>query len=145
MVGLAVNIKKKKDLFCYICYICSKLENKNCKHFSTECPNFPSAQDKLNQLKLLRYCIRCAISKQKSNECNFEFKKLCFYCKGPHMSFLCLNKAEIKKGEGFSTKNIENVKPKNTKMTSNKNANVKYRNNTTNSMVVLDCLNIIFL
>ena len=61
------------------------------------------------------------------------------------MSFLCLNKAEIKKGEGFSTKNIENVKPKNTKMTSNKNANVKYRNNTTNSMVVLDCLNIIFL
>ena len=57
------------------------------------------------------------------------------------MSFLCLNKAEIKKGEGFATKNIEKVRPKNTKMWPNKNTNVKYKNKTTNSMVVLDYLN----
>ena len=79
-VGLAVNIEKKKD-FSYNCYICNKLENKNCKHFTAECPNFPSAQDKINQFKLLGYYIRCAISKHKSNECNFEFKNFVFIVK----------------------------------------------------------------
>ena len=80
-VGLAVNIDKRKELFSSSCYICNKIENKNSKHFTSECPNFSSVQDKINQLKLLGYCIKCAGSKHKSRECNFEFKKLCFYCK----------------------------------------------------------------
>ena len=57
------------------------------------------------------------------------------------MSFLCLNKTEIKKTENFVTKNNESVKPKNTKINSYKNANMKNKKKTTNNMVVLDCLN----
>ena len=76
-----------------------ELKGKNCilcpgesNHVTYKCTNYAKPRDKVNRIKSLGGCIKCAGTSHKSNECKFTFKKECFHCKGQHFAYLCLSR-----------------------------------------------------
>ena len=71
--GLAVNIDSNKVVKSPICYVCSKLDDKKFDLVTFKCPNFLTSQNKVNKLKSLGICNRCASSDHATNDCKFKF------------------------------------------------------------------------
>ena len=90
------------------CVLCDKVD---AKHPIFKCDKFNSPIAKINKLKELKFCIKCAGPNHFANECKYQFKKPCYICnKNNHFSFLCLN---TKKGDNsYNNKNVNNKNDK---------------------------------
>uniref|UniRef100_A0AC34GT32 Integrase zinc-binding domain-containing protein n=1 Tax=Panagrolaimus sp. ES5 TaxID=591445 RepID=A0AC34GT32_9BILA len=84
---------KNSETFSSKKYACSLCEE---NHPPSNCPNFPSVDDKIKQLKLKNYCTRCAWRNHNTQQCRTNTK--CNNCSGKHYSFLCLSKQQQKNG-----------------------------------------------
>ena len=84
-VGLAANVQYRK----INCSICLK-ENKNSDHFTAKCPNYIEPKDKIERLKQMNACTKCAYTNHSTANCNFHFKRSCATCNGWHFDFLCV-------------------------------------------------------
>lgn len=94
-----VNYDKNSNKRIPFCSLCSERNGpKNTSHSTRDCPNYRSAESKLERLKSLNACIRCGYVNHKTTDCSFKFSKPCLNCNGKHMSFLC---ASSKKNPNF--------------------------------------------
>lgn len=82
---------------CSLCY----RTGKSYSHKLGLCKNYPTAQDKVNQLKAVGGCTKCSSLKHKTFNCNYKGEK-CKNCNGLHHNILCISP----KSEGS-----ENAKP----------------------------------
>ena len=67
------------------CSLCKTNNN----HPINKCTQYATRSDKLNRLKALRGCTKCANSEHSSEKCSFRFRKSCHLCSKWHFSFLC--------------------------------------------------------
>lgn len=73
------------------CILCSG-DNGETKHAIFKCDKYSNPEQKMQKLKQLGYCTRCANSTHKTFECKFKFYRSCSKCHGKHFTFLCLSK-----------------------------------------------------
>ena len=73
------------------CSLCSTDGNKETSHSTKDCPSYKNAKEKVDRLMSIGACSRCGYSNHVRDNCNFKFRKMCFYCGNDHMSFLCVN------------------------------------------------------
>ena len=73
---------------------CTLCDYKNADHPIFKCQSFPKARDKLDKLKALGMCIKCA-NFHPTKECKYKFHKACTQCnKSNHFSFLCFKEGD---------------------------------------------------
>lgn len=87
--SMAVEVKSAKSNGIRNCSICYKITGKEVNHVIYKCSKFPTPKQKLEQLKTLNGCTKCASFDHCSDKCKFRFKKKCYNCSGWHFSFLC--------------------------------------------------------
>ena len=75
-----------KPIWCRLCYKTDKPSD----HKVFNCPQFPTAQNKIDRILKMGGCIKCAYSNHKKDTCKFPFNKKCRHCNGSHLSWLCL-------------------------------------------------------
>ena len=71
------------------CVLYSDLEGGKVGHVIHKCLKFPTPQAKVEKLKSLNGCTRCASLSHLTNKCAFRFKRKCVKCSGWHFSYLC--------------------------------------------------------
>lgn len=71
------------------CTLCSSKDKKDETHGTFHCKKYPSAQDKLNRLKAIDGCCKCASLSHITSQCRFRFTKPCS-CSQYHFTYLCL-------------------------------------------------------
>ncbi|XP_064096396.1 uncharacterized protein LOC135208197 [Macrobrachium nipponense] len=59
------------------------------KHPINKCTRYITPKEKVDKLKALNACIKCANLGHWENFCKFKFKRKCSKCYGWHFSFLC--------------------------------------------------------
>lgn len=100
--SFAASIQPKKkssvNIFKY-CTLCSEKGS----HPVYKCPKYQTPANKIERIKILKGCIKCARIDHSADECKFHFNKRC-YCGGWHFSFLCF--------EGLPDKNKPPSNPK---------------------------------
>uniref|UniRef100_A0A914Z2Y1 Integrase catalytic domain-containing protein n=1 Tax=Panagrolaimus superbus TaxID=310955 RepID=A0A914Z2Y1_9BILA len=74
-VGYPNSIKK------FACSFCDK------DHSSVHCPQFVTAEDRIQQLKQKNCCTKCARNTHLAHQCQSNI--VCKNCQGPHYPFLC--------------------------------------------------------
>ena len=85
------------------CTICTEIEKKAADHPLYFCKRFNSNSARVNELKRLKGCSRCALFSHSDEKCNFNFKSKCKHCQGDHFSFLCVqDKVNSSTNEGTS-------------------------------------------
>ena len=84
--AMKVNSKSQNSLS--NCYLCSSID-KDANHQIYSCPQFKTPRDKLDKIKNLNGCCKCASLKHKSSDCKFKFKRKCRHCSSWHFDFLC--------------------------------------------------------
>ena len=77
---------KPNQPHCSLCY----RTGKSYSHKLGLCKNYPTAQDKVNQLKAVGGCTRCTSLKHNTSNCNYQGDK-CKNCQGLHHNILCLS------------------------------------------------------
>lgn len=82
------DIKPKKSF--KACSICTKLEGKEADHPIFRCCKFLSPKEKIEKLKEIKGCLKCADLSHLTHGCKFKFRKKCIHCNNWHFSFLCL-------------------------------------------------------
>ena len=73
------------------CSICTKVDNKDADHPLYKCNKFPSNEERVEKLKSLNACLKCANFNHETKSCRFQFKKRCKHCSQWHFSFLCMS------------------------------------------------------
>ena len=68
------------------CTLCSSGVN---NHAINKCPNYIKPSEKLNRLRQLNACLRCANLGHFATACKFRFKSKCRNCDHYHFTFLC--------------------------------------------------------
>ena len=86
--SFAVKVNSKSSDSLSKCSLCSNVDKSN-NHPIYSCPAFKTAKEKLDKIKSLNGCSKCASLKHKFAECRFKFKRKCRYCSGWHFDFLC--------------------------------------------------------
>ena len=91
-VSFAANVHFEKDSSKNYkfkpCVLCDSTE---ADHPIFKCSKYPDAKSKVERLKYLKLCTKCAGVKHESKDCKYKFNKPCFNCKKMnHFSFLCL-------------------------------------------------------
>lgn len=88
-----------------ICNLCSD-GKMSVDHPINKCNKYVTPKSKVDKLKLLNCCIACAGRNHRARDCRFNFRNLCYHCREPHFSFLCLAGAHGSKhtGAGHDTK-----------------------------------------
>lgn len=91
-VNMAVNIDsrrregaKQKFNPCVLCNLESKLSD----HPIHLCNAFKTPEAKIEKLKSLSACLKCAHTNHTTEKCLFKFRKQCYHCSGSHFTFLC--------------------------------------------------------
>ena len=85
--GLAAKVNYKEQI--PTCSICSKLNNSNNDHKTSNCPKYPDSNSKINQIQLLKGCMICCQFNHPTENCRLRDTIRCFSCNGSHMTFLC--------------------------------------------------------
>ena len=85
--SMAINAEKKRySKFCLLC----KNDNREFEsHFLSQCEVFDSVDKKINKLKELKGCTKCALLSHVTAKCHYKFNSQCRNCNGNHMSYLC--------------------------------------------------------
>ena len=106
---------KAKSFKCSLCSADGKVDT----HATFQCKTYVDSTSKLDKLKSIGGCMKCANTKHKTSACRYKFKKKCIFCKRWHFSFLCnqgnsesknVNKkpeTNFKKQKGVENNNIE--------------------------------------
>ncbi len=98
--SLATNINLKTESYksnpFNNCTICSDEGSKEASHPIHKCDKYKSSKEKIEKLKILRACTKCATLEHETDSCRFRFTKRCYYCRGWHFSFLCVANANEK-------------------------------------------------
>lgn len=81
----AVNVTKKSYKICTLC----KADKCKHEHFMNQCKKYPAPALKIEKLKLLKGCTKCAYLSHETNKCHFSFNSRCRNCNGFHMTYLC--------------------------------------------------------
>lgn len=80
---------RSKDKFSVSCALCSKDQSVDAYHHLSRCPRYPDVESKVAKLKLVSGCLKCGYTNHTTKACSFKFKRNCFKCNVPHMTFLC--------------------------------------------------------
>ena len=88
--SFAVNLDVEPQKF-NNCSFCSKDSGQDADHPIFKCQVYGSPEAKIEILKLLNGCFKCACLKHFSSQCRFRFKRKCA-CKQWHFSYLCTKK-----------------------------------------------------
>ena len=86
--SLAVNVTPREKT--YLCHLCKDIAGATSNHFIGKCERFSTNPEKLDRLKQIKSCSKCAFG-HKTEKCKFKFKQNCRHCEQPHYSFLCPN------------------------------------------------------
>ena len=78
------------------CILCSTSDHP-ADHSISRCDNYKLPSQKVDKLKSLNYCIKCATSSHNSNDCRFKFFNNCINCGGKHFVFLCTTNKNVGK------------------------------------------------
>ena len=107
--NFAVNLpnQNKKSPFCTLCS--KKSGSKVTSHYTKDCPEFPDAESKVKQLKLMNACTLCGYANHSTANCHFKFHKNCLTCGKEHMSFLCIKGRYFKNDKGKPKSAIANT------------------------------------
>ena len=87
-VAAAAAVKSKVN-YRGTCALCSKDLSVDANHPLSQCPRYPDVESKVAKLKLVGGCLKCGYTNHNAKSCSFKFKRSCFKCNGPHMTFLC--------------------------------------------------------
>ena len=135
--ALAANVNfPSKSIKPGSCVLCHK-SNKESSHYITRCPNFDTPSLKVEHLKKLGGCVRCAQLNHSTNKCKFRFKMRCFKCNAWHMTYLCLESP-------FASKDVkhQSTKPSQGQLPEKRTQDIKQKdksreNKTNNNVAVL--------
>ena len=89
-VGLAVSVNVVLDAPNYKfkpCVICSTKSDAT-GHALHKCNKYLTPGAKIEQLKLLGACLKCAHTNHITSKCFFKFRNACYNCSGNHFTFL---------------------------------------------------------
>ena len=89
--NLAVNVDYKSNKKFKRCNLCASDENSNDNHLMKECEIYKTAREKVDKLSSINACTKCSFRNHVSSDCRFKFASPCRYCKGGHMSYLCVS------------------------------------------------------
>ena len=91
------------------CNLCNE-PSKQADHPIFKCNVYPNAKSKIDRLKELNLCTKCANIKHSTKECRFKFSRPCHHCtKSNHFSFLCFREADKPKSESHDKTIISSV------------------------------------
>ena len=93
-----------KNIFS-ICPLCEKDRDNN--HSITRCMTYSNPNEKVDKLKKLGGCLKCADTTHKTELCKFRFNRRCIKCSSWHFAFLC------NKFPGLGKSFDQSVSPKN--------------------------------
>ena len=86
--NLAVGVKTEA-----ICSLC-KFDKRDSKHHIRNCKVYETAYKRVNKLKSVGGCIKCAFVSHETKNCKYKFPSKCLNCKFDHMTYLCLKSGE---------------------------------------------------
>ncbi|XP_068247851.1 uncharacterized protein [Palaemon carinicauda] len=136
--SLASNVKLRKDN-ANVFKHCSLCDNGN--HPVHKCSKYPDPKSKLDRLKKLKACIKCARLDHSSDKCNFYFARRCF-CGSFHFTFLCLSnirKEHTNDSNGLAKKGKDKP-PKSDKVeVKDKSSSITFAEASRDVMMVNDC------
>ena len=79
------------------CTLCALDKERDFSHPIYKCRHYDSARAKVDKLKEIGGCLKCAKTNHSTEACNFKFRKKCFHCGKWHFSYLCVNGNEEQK------------------------------------------------
>ena len=97
----AINVQTNKPKV-ILCVLCSS-DDKKSDHFLKDCNVYVSPKQKFDKLRIIKGCTKCSFKNHQSKDCRFVFKSCCRFCKGEHMSYLCLNPINLQVSQASST------------------------------------------
>ena len=97
--AVSMNAYKSDKSSKQFCSLCSTASFKVNNHSTYNCQKYLSTFDKLNRLKSINGCLRCANVTHDSSNCKFVFKRTCLNCSKPHFTFLCPDNIESKEND----------------------------------------------
>ena len=83
------------------CVLCVN-DKKKADHPIYKCTVYSSAKMKVEKLKNLKLCYRCAGPKHFAKDCKFNFTRNCKYCDRKHFSYLCSGQQSENKASNTS-------------------------------------------
>ena len=86
--GLAANVNIENKPKFKSCVLCSS-DKVFADHQISKCSKYDSPGSKIDRLKVLKACLKCANTSHTTDDCRFKFYKSCFFCSGTHFSFIC--------------------------------------------------------
>ena len=89
---MAVKVTMKNDnpkSKFFPCSLCS-FDELDSGHPLSKCVKYFTTQSKMEKLKNINGCTKCAFTNHNSANCRFKFKNRCSTCQGYHWSFLCV-------------------------------------------------------
>ena len=91
-----VNFSKPQG-FIVECILCAYDKERDFSHPIYHCRKYDSPKAKVDKLKELGGCLKCAKTNHSTSSCNFSFRKKCFHCGNWHFSYLCMKRHEDQK------------------------------------------------
>ena len=108
--SLAADVNPKGKFSGQKCNLCVDGNNTD-YHPIFRCSHYQTSADKLERIKNLKGCVKCASLGHDVNQCKFRFKRKCVHCRKWHFDFLCPtfsnSNASKKRGEGNSVVKTE--------------------------------------
>ena len=95
------------------CCLCTKDRGQEADHPLYKCRVYTTPKTKIDKIRSVNGCIKCASLNHTSDRCTFKFKMKCS-CGGWHYRFLCLDSTGFAKRNNFSPRFVEYNQNKNT-------------------------------
>ena len=86
--SLGVDVKPKGKISGQKCNLCADGSDAD-THPTFKCSRYLTSADKIERLKNLKGCVKCANLGHDVNQCKFRFKRKCVHCRKWHFDFLC--------------------------------------------------------
>ena len=117
------------------CSICNKLEIDS-SHPIFRCPKFDNPKIKIEKIKQLKGCIKCAQFNHETDKCHFHFKNSCSRSGNWHFSFLCTN-PENGQSKGGGAPESSGQKSEKSNPKKKEKSEAESESKSTNSMIVV--------
>ena len=139
VTAVAVNSNSPK------CSLCSYDSTEN-THKLSECVIYNDCRSRISKLKAINGCDRCGFVNHNSQNCNFKFRKPCYYCSGYHMSFLCNKNESLDSNEkNLPVSNVKKSVKNKSKVNKQNFQNTTSSNSTTTVSMSIGAFNDVIL
>ena len=109
--SLAADVKFDKSTAVSVFKSCPLSKNsKGSSHPINKCREYPDSKSKVEKLRSLRACTKCARLDHSDDSCKFHFLKRCD-CGKWHFKFLCFGEKEVEKQEARNSKDTSSKIP----------------------------------